>query len=153
MQSVPSIIEREIAEVSRFIAVLRDEQETLKSGQIDDLTQYGERKAALVEQLNALSAQRQRAIGQDAQSGDPAATEAWLSQQQNPAATENWKKLLELAREAKALNALNAKMVEIRLRQTGEILTLLTQSQENAGLYGASGQTLGNSGSRIVDSA
>lgn len=80
--------------------------------------------------------------------------EAWLKN--NPGerlVAERWQKLLELARQAKNTHLINARLLDMHARQTTELLAALTRQVENPALYGASGQTMPTSGSRIIDSA
>ena len=111
-------------------------------------------KSALVEQLNTLEGERLLATGVKPNERAPLAMEAWLKN--NPGerlVAERWQKLLELARQAKNTHLINARLLDMHARQTTELLAALTRQAENPALYGASGQTMPTSGSRIIDSA
>lgn len=152
MSPVAAVIAREIELVSRFVAVLLQEQEILKAGQTMQLPALGDEKNQLTAQINALDAQRAELTG--CATGDRVAMENWLAAHPGDRdATVNWKNLLKSAGEAKTLHQLNSSLVDLYLRQTTEALAILTQKQEHSTLYGASGQSLPSSGSRIVDSA
>lgn len=154
MSVVATIIEREIELTSRFIQALNDEQACLKAADPTGLPEIISAKASLVEQLNTLESERMAAIGQAGSDSDRVTMESWLSRNPDKTnATVAWEKLLILAREAKALHELNGRLVELHLRNTDEILAILTQDVREPGLYGASGQTMPTTGSRIVDSA
>lgn len=153
MSSVGKIIEQEIEVISRFIALLNEEQEILKQGNVDALTGLNTRKEPLVDALNALESERQKSISTSDNPPDPDAMKEWLATHGDGDLTVNWKKLLNFARDAKSLHEINARLVDMHLRQTSEILAILTQQPEKEGLYGSSGQTLPATGSRIVDSA
>jgi len=153
MSAVGKIIEQEIEVISRFIVLLNEEQEVLKQGNVDALTELNGRKAPLVDKLNSLEGERQQSISSSDNHSAPASMEKWLAEHGNDDLTVNWKKLLTFARDAKALHELNAKLVDMHLSQTSEILAILTQQPQKEGLYGSSGQTLPATGSRIVDSA
>lgn len=148
-----AIVRQEIEEIGRFIALLEEEQGDLKSGTVDRLAEFAARKLVLVENLNALSAQRRQHMGIGPEVPERTATDSWQAQHPDDEAAAEWKKLLDLAREAKSLNELNAQIVDMRLRQTNEILAILSQPSADPALYGASGQTVSSTGSRIVDSA
>ena len=151
MSALSALIEREIALISRFVSVLHEEQDTLKHARISELPSLTAEKARLVDQLNALEAERLTTLGLERQ---PGAMEGWLKTHSTERqAAELWRQLLELARQAKTTHELNARLLAMHARQTNELLAALTQQSEKPALYGASGQTLPGSGSRIIDSA
>lgn len=154
MSTIAKMIEREIDLISRFVFVLQQEQNALKHAHIADLPALSSEKTSLVEQLNRLDAERMLAIGHKNQEARPGAMEAWLQDNtEDQKAADNWQKLLELARQAKAKNEINARLLDMHARQTTELLATLTRQVEKPTLYGASGQTTPASGSRIIDSA
>ena len=154
MSVVAGILEREIELISRFIGALNEEQACLAAANPAALPAISTAKSSLVEQLNALEGERMTAIGMAESPSDRATMESWLSRNQNDAdATVAWEKLLILAREAKTLHELNGRLVDMHLRNTAEILCILTQEAKQPSLYGASGQTMPATGSRIVDTA
>lgn len=152
---VAAILGREIEQVARFIAILNEEQDALKRGDVNALPDLISRKTPLVESLNTLEGERLLALNLPAAESGRGAMDIWLAQNGNDSlATVNWKKLLKFANEAKTLHELNAQLVDLHLRQTSEILSILTAPPEAAtSLYGSSGQPLPATGSRIVDSA
>lgn len=154
MSTVAEILEREVELISRFITALNEEQACLTAATPTALPNIGATKTSLVEQLNRLESERMAAIGLPGNPSDRPTMESWLSRNEHDAnATVAWKKLLILAREAKTLHELNGQLVDVHLRNTAEILGILTQEAKQSGLYGASGQAVPATGSRIVDSA
>ena len=154
MSVVAAIIEREIELTSRFVAALNEEQEVLKQGNADALAELTANKNLLIEQLNSLETERINAVGISGAEPVRGAMEKWLALHgSDKAAAVNWEKLLNFAREAKALHELNSQLVELHLRKTSEILHILTHQPEKQMLYGNTGQTVSATGSRIVDSA
>lgn len=154
MSVVAGILEREIELISRFTAALNDEQACLTAANPAALPEISAAKAGLVEQLNTLEGERMTAIGMAGTPSDRLTMEGWLSRNKNDAnATVAWEKLLILASEAKTLHELNGRLVNLHLQNTTEILGILTHEAKQPGLYGASGQTMQATGSRIVDSA
>lgn len=152
--AVAAIIEREIELVSRFVSVLNEEQEALKRADVAALPELMSRKAPLVEQLNTIENERLGALNLPAATAERGVMEKWLAQNGNDtAAAVNWKKLLNFAGEAKTLHEMNSNLVDMHLRQTSEILSILTSQPEQSALYGSSGQAVPATGSRIVDSA
>ena len=154
MSTIAQSIERDIALISRFVSLLQQEQDTLKHARIAELPALTAEKSVLVDQLNALESERLLAIGVRQNERAPLAMETWLKD--NPGerlAAESWQKLLELARKAKSTHQINARLLDMHARQTSELLAALTRQVEKPALYGASGQTMPASGSRIIDSA
>lgn len=154
MSIVAGILEREIDLVSHFIVALNDEQQSLAKGEASSLPEISLRKTTLVEQLNALEGERMAAIGHTGQRSDQVSMKTWLENNGTDlVAASNWLRLLDLAHEAKTLHELNAQLVETHLKNTAETLAILTQQASQSALYGASGQSIAGTGSRIVDSA
>lgn len=154
MSDIAGLLSREIELVSRFIALLNDEQDSLKRGDADTLQAITAQKTPLIEQMNAIESERMAAIGQAGRPSNGASMQQWLdSHPADTAAAANWRQLLDLAREARSLHDLNIQLVEMHLKNTSEALAILTQPVESSTLYGSSGQTMSSSGSRIVDSA
>jgi flagella synthesis protein FlgN len=154
MSGIATIAEREIALISRFIALLKDEQEALKLADASALPEISAAKIDLVEQLNLLEAERRSALGITGDEKTQAAMAVWLTNNpKDKTAAVNWKKLLNLAQEAKQLHELNAQLVGMHLQQTSEALVILTRQAEQHTLYGSNGQAGQFSGSHIVDSA
>ena len=153
-EGIAALLAREIAAVSRLTAVLTDEQDALKRGRVADLQNITASKVALIDEINSLEAERLKAIGLGGAGESRGAMEAWLAA--HPADERlavNWKNLLDSAREAHHLHRVNAQLIDMHLRQTSEILSILTQSAGAPSLYGASGQATPTTTSRIVDSA
>ena len=154
MSSVAALTNREIELISRFISVLEDEQDTLKRGEITGLPESAAEKLQLADQLNTMETSRNKLLGSTGEAGGRIAMERWLSDHPEQAAvTADWKKLLELARQAKQLHELNGRLVSMHLQQKNELLSALIQQPQHSTLYGSNGQSAMATGSRIVDSA
>lgn len=154
MSPIAALTEREIPLISRFVALLQEEQDCLTRADVNALEEIGNAKTALAGQLNAHEGERRALLGLDASKKTREGMAAWLKEhpEDNNVAV-NWEKLLILATEAKTLHELNAKLLGMHLQQTTEALAALTRQAENVTLYGSNGQTSLSSGSRIVDSA
>ncbi len=154
MSAVAAILEREIDAVTRFIALLKDEQACLTAGNPEPLPRIADLKSRLVEELNSLEADRMSALGHAGAPSDRHTMTRWLNENaSDPVTTVNWENLQNLAIEAKALHETNSQLVEMHLKNTSEALAILTEQASSSTLYGATGQTLSSTGSRIVDSA
>ncbi|MDD2883449.1 MAG: flagellar protein FlgN [Dechloromonas sp.] len=152
MSALAQILQQEIVLVDRFLALLQQEQLALRDIQPDALNTVVADKLHLVEQMNQLVNERARLTGAPQ---DTAAMSTWLAARAHEkAAAQLWPQLIERAREAKRMHALNGQLINIHLNQTSEALKALGQQQTmHTTLYGANGQTFGSSGSRIVDAA
>jgi flagella synthesis protein FlgN len=154
MSSIAALTGREIELISRFIAVLKEEQDTLMRGEIAGLPESAAEKLQLAEQLNALETRRNELLGTTNDNGGRIAMERWLGEHPEEAAlSADWKKLLELARQAKQLHQLNSRLVSMHLQQKNELLSALIQQPPQPLLYSSNGQSATATGSRIVDSA
>lgn len=154
MPIVSAILEREIDLISDFIALLNEEQDSLKQADPTRLPEFNTSKSGLVEKMNALEGERMAAIGQGGSLSNRASMDSWLNQNAtDTAAALKWNKLLDLAREAKNLHELNGSLIAMHLKNTAEVLAVLTQQASKPALYSANGQSLQATGSRIVDSA
>ena len=135
---------QEIAALRAFVAVLRDEQQTLVHGALErlalfaapkaqcllDLTQLGECRLALL-RAHELPADRtgmQRLLREHAASA--------------PEASAAWQQVLSLTADAYRLNDLNGTLIATRLRGTQQALTALFSAARIPGAYAADGSTV-----------
>lgn len=154
MTPLTGVLTREIDQVSRFVLLLKMEQEVLKSGQPDDLAKINEEKVKLVEQLNQLGTERTQSICELGPVADQASMASWLAQRpQEKQSAVLWDRLIQIAREAKELHDLNGQLTGMHLRRTNDALAVLTERHQEKTLYGSNGQSSHLTGSRIVDSA
>lgn len=154
MSDIAAITQREISLISRFVALLKEEQAALKLADAAALPEISTAKIALVEQLNALEIERRSTLGIFGEEKTRQAMIEWLAKHpENKTAAVNWEKLLNFAREAKELHELNARLVGLHLQQTTDALAILTRQSTERALYGSNGQAGQYTGSRIVDSA
>lgn len=154
MSLLDNTLEREIDLLSRFIALLNEEQGALKAATPEVLPKIHEGKALLVDTLNTLETERIKLIGGATSVPDRERMIAWLANHpsEKKVAT-HWQALIKLAQEAKQLNELNASLVRLHLEKTTRALAILTRHAQDNVLYGSNGQAAQYTGSRIVDSA
>lgn len=154
MSAVNKILECEIGLISRFIALLEEEQHCLKQADPAGLPHIDAEKSALVDQLNALEKQRIKLIGGLSSLSDRERMHAWLSAHPSEQSiANNWQNLIELAQSAKRHNEMNASLVRLHLEKTAQALAILTSHSQKNMLYDSCGQSATYTGSRIVDSA
>jgi len=154
MPDLKAITQREIELVSGFVALLKKESEILQRAEISTLPEIAAEKNQMIEQLNTLEMQRGKLLKAATGESIRIAMARWLeAHPEEHSAAVDWKKLLDLASEAKQLNTLNSNLVKMHLNHTGEMLDVLTQQARKQSLYGSDGQASQLTGSRIVDSA
>lgn len=153
MSTLAAILDQEIVLLSSFIVLLEKEQSALKLGDSIQLPNICEQKLALIDQLNAQESARGNALQLNAESLHTG-TILWLqTHPEDKRAAECWKRMIELARNAKQLHQLNGRLVHMHLQQTNELLASLTRKAEQNTFYGSNGQAHSITGSRLVDSA
>lgn len=140
--------------VSRFVALLRQEQEALQRVDVGALPALTTDKAKLVDELNTLADQRNQTLKLEGLATDRAGMSAWL--ERNPGdktMRKAWSSLLALAGEARELHHQNSQLVALHLQSTNDALTVLHQEVQKGQLYGPDGQSSPLTGNRIIDAA
>ena len=154
MRGLAEIIAAEAGVVSAFVLLLKQEQEALKLGEVDVLSEIIERKSAAVSELAPLSTARNAALANAGLASDRAGIDAWLQKQPNDKAVrQNWGNLQVLAAEAKELNRVNGELIGLRIRHNADLLESLLSQANRQDLYSADGQTASSTHPRIIDSA
>lgn len=151
MSSGPhSTLAAEEQHVASVIELMKQEQQLLVAADADALTALTPRKAQLVQELAALAKQRHAALAAAGCEGSEAGMEPWLAACEAPDARAQWERLLALTREAKELNRVNGMLINKHLAHNQNVLNALRTpaGAPDAGLYGASGQTLRGGPSR-----
>lgn len=149
------LLAEEIREAGAFVELLREEQNLLaSSGNADALMPVVDRKSQLAQKLKALSDQREQYLAARSFKPGRDGMEALLAASPQSAALEpQWRKLLALAKEARALNETNGKLINIHWQHNQQALAALMSAADGAMVYGPDGQQSGGSGSRFLSSA
>lgn len=154
MSSLSELLAREVELLRQFVQTLENEQVALRTGDVDGLPTLTEEKAALFPQLAAIGKAREDYLLACGQAEDKTGLQDWLARHpEDKTSILHWQALLELAQTAKALNALNGTLIQIRMNANDQALQTLTQQSPQAGLYSAKGTTGGYNGYRLIDSA
>jgi len=153
MSNVVALLNRESELLGEFILLLENEQDALKQGLTGSLPALAEQKKQTIDALNSLDTELRQNVWNIATDAKTAVSDWAISQDERNQASPLWHSLLEKARRAKQLNALNAQLVDMHLRNTRELLSSLIPAADAGPLYGSNGQANGNTGSRIIDSA
>lgn len=123
-----------------FVALLESEQLALVEGQVEQLLALAQSKTQAVQRLNELAGIRRNelfAMGAPVEVGSMV---AWL---QSHAATSLpvWREIQQLITQAQDINRNNGALIQTRLRNNQQALTVLHNAASNAhGLYGPDGQ-------------
>jgi flagellar biosynthesis protein FlgN len=134
------------AELTAYVELcelLRAEQNSLERGDVDRLQQLTELKARQVERLATLGAARVAFLRAARLSTDTKGMEAWLESHagtQRQDLTRIWQRLLDTAREARALNDLNGGLVSARLGHSQAALAALQGAGRPQLVYGPDGR-------------
>ncbi len=131
--------------VASLVELMKQEQQLLVALDADGLAELTPRKNALLAELAALSKQRHAALAAAGCEGAEAGMEPWLAVAGNPEVRRQWESLLDISREAKELNRVNGMLINKQLAHNQGVLNALRTpaGAASAGIYGASGQTLG----------
>ena len=154
--SLADLLAEEIREVGGFIELLREEQKLLtSSGNADALMPVVGRKSELTLRLKSLGDQRERYLAERRFQPGREGMEACLAAAPSGAALQaKWRELLALAKEARALNETNGKLINVHWQHNQKALAALSSAADGAMVYGPDGQqTGGSAGSRFRGSA
>jgi len=129
-----AIVAGEVCAARALYELLEVEQQALRGGETDGLPGIVAEKAARVEQLNRLAAERDRVLASRGLSPDRAGMQTALAT--DPAGREWWNRLLHLASRARERNALNGALIGARLAFANRALAFLNQvATREPGLY------------------
>ena len=140
--------------VLRFVELLKQEQQSLTAGDVDALTPLISQKNVLATDLAILAKQRNALLAVENFAPDRAGIDAWC--ENHPAKNKvrtAWSGILSLASEARELNRVNGELIQIRMQHNTQALAALQGASRPLNLYGADGQTVGQSSRRINDAA
>ena len=148
------LVEQELEQVERFLLVLKKEQDALRVGDIEPVSDINQEKTSLADSLARLGEARRVLLAQVGAEGDRKGTSQWIDEfaPATPLAY-TWSRLLAVANEARQVNSLNGQLISMRLAHASQALEVLTHSAQRPTLYGPDGQTSSQSGRRIIDAA
>lgn len=138
-------LQAELLTFQGFIQILQTEQDSLVHGNVDPLLELSRLKSEKAFILSQLADHRTRYISAQGYPPKQGSMGQWMKQQQHdpelPRITELWAQLLELAESAQQLNNTNGSMIDIRLRNNQQALSILQTAAKQSALYGADGHT------------
>ncbi|MCE5182519.1 MAG: flagellar protein FlgN [Betaproteobacteria bacterium] len=124
-----------------FIQVLQTEQEALIQGNVDFLIELAQLKSEKVVLLSQYAMSRSRFLDTQGCAPELGGMGKWLRQHNSPHIAEVWRQLLEHAEAAQQLNKINGVMIETKLRNNQQALSVLQAAANKSTLYGPDGQT------------
>lgn len=147
MENLTQLLREEAVLYAQLIALLRDEQQALAQGAAEDIIKLTAAKAECVAQIDNLEAQRQ----QHAQhTGN---TKALSTSKPDTPLGQLWQHLTDLATQARDLNQLNGRMINMRLQRTQAALEVLRNDEQRPSVYGPDGQSQSSGKGRPLTSA
>ena len=148
ISSIPQLIANIKAEIEGFSAfcdILQTEQEALVSSEIDQLPSIAKLKSEKVVLLAQLAEERNRFLAEQSLLPDQNGMEILIKMGQFPDPNgdipKSWGKLIDLAKKAQHLNAINGIMIETKLGNNQQALAVLQSAANQATLYGPDGKT------------
>ncbi len=141
-----SMLNKELAELRKFVALLSSEQQSLLDNDTDSLLTLSETKTQTAGLLMNMSNSRRKLLlanGIDTM-------ETWIVNHA-PDSQVLWGDIQKFAVQAQQLNSTNGELIQSRMRHNQQALGVLYNSSKSAaGLYGPDGQAnLGNSGRHL----
>lgn len=145
-------LEAEAEAISRFVELLRLEQAALGNGDTDDLASFARDKNVVSSELALLADQRNATLTGLGLEADRTGIEAWLEAHASETRTHKaWSKVIALAGEARELNRVNGKLIQIHLQHNTQALAAIQGASRTLHLYGPDGQTAPFLSQRIND--
>lgn len=139
-------LNNELATLRKFVALLTSEQEFLLSNDTENLLTLSDVKTQLANRLMEIANSRRKALL--ANSSDN--MEAWIAKNA-PGALPLWNDIQKFAAEAQHLNNTNGELINSKMRNNQQALSVLFNSGKSAaGIYGPDGQAnIANSGRHL----
>lgn len=126
----------ELEAMRTFVDLLEREQQILLGTDIDALLELVDKKNGVIADIVRLAQTRRQTF---AASDTEAKTEEALSVIA-PDALPTWKEIRQLAARSQQLNQTNGQLIQTRLRQNQQTLTVLHNAADSVSLYGSDGQ-------------
>jgi flagella synthesis protein FlgN len=143
------LLDEEIAVLSEFLKILKQEEAALVAGDADGLVPVAQTKNQLAERLALIAERRTVLLDTAGLPQSRAGIETLIGRQ--PGAKDvqqRWATLLEQAREVKQRNELNGRLIAEKLSHNQQALQALSAAAERTALYGPDGQTRIGGGGR-----
>lgn len=130
----------------KFVALLEREQGMLVENQNDLLLELSEQKSGDALELNKLAEARRALLKPHILQLSADGIRNWLAAH-SPEGLALWEEIVELAARAQVLNNANGEVIQMKLRNNQQALTVLSNAVNRANLYGPDGQASFSPGS------
>lgn len=133
-------LDGELSRLEEFVALLQHEQELLKRGEPEPLLALIDSKNGLANTLAGLAQARERQLADLGLPAGRSGMENWLNRSGQAEDRRRWTRLLELAGQARDLNALNGRLIGLHMQHNQQALAALTAAANKVTTYGPDGQ-------------
>ena len=139
-----ALLNNELAELRKFVALLSSEQQSLLNNDTDILLTLSDSKTQAANLLMDIGNARRKTLFTSTINN----MEAWI-EKNAPGSKALWSEIRQLADQAQQLNSTNGELIQSRMRHNQQALGVLyNASKSAAGLYGPDGQANLNSSGR-----
>jgi len=137
-----ALLQAEHDALGAFVSLLQAEQEILVQGSADRLTAIAPEKSAQIDLLTRLGHRRDRYLADQNLPLSSTGVEAWFSRQPAIAAAARkiWRESLRRAEMARQININNGLLIDGRMQQNRQKLTVLQTATGSTHVYRADGQ-------------
>lgn len=132
-------LKTERAALLDFLTLLEREQGMLVENDTDSLLDLSRQKTADALHLNNLVETRRALLSQHLPQLTIASVGAWLAKHSTNGASI-WQEVLALTERARQLNQVNGQLIQAKLRNNQQALSVLSNAVNKANLYGPDGQ-------------
>ncbi len=129
----------------KFVALLEREQGMLMENQNDQLLELSEQKSGDALELNKLAEARRALLKPHIAQLSADGIRNWLAAHSSEGLAL-WEEIVGLAARAQVLNNANGEVIQMKLRNNQQALTVLSNAVNRANLYGPDGQASFSSG-------
>ena len=146
MSDTNLMLNKELAELRKFVVLLNSEQQSLLSNDTDSLYTLSEAKSQLAGHLVEIANSRRKSL----LTKNDDTMENWVVKHA-PQCKTLWKDIRTLANQAQQLNTTNGELIQSKMRFNQQALSVLFSSSKSAAnLYGPNGQAnMGSSGRHL----
>lgn len=142
IQEIAKLLTKEVELMSSFVSVLQKEEQILSDNHADKLEQIISEKNLVLSDILVIEKQKNQLLSQLGFAIDAEGMKAFLASTNNePSIQEAWKQLLELSSQAKESNRVNGLLINRQMVKNQTALNILQQTDQNAAVYGADGQS------------
>ncbi len=127
--------------VNKLLDLLTIEQKALVQGNVDEIEQLIDSKAAVLQEINIVAKNRYAALAERKYDANENGMLAWVVGQSNQAIKDSWDDFQAILAKAKEMNRLNGDLINRHFNRNKQMLNDLRNAvQPNNNVYGKNGQ-------------